>query len=184
MYAIASLFNPLASQATQSFWETLETNCGLSGVKTTPYPHFSWLGTENYSWKPVRERLQILSAGIPPFKVQTAGLGIFTGANPILYITLVKTPQLSSIHAKIWSEVFPFLLSPNLYYSPDHWIPHITLAYGDLTIKNLPCAIEGIIDQPLDFGIEITSIEALFHTQDEIGITEVFPLLGQIQGPK
>jgi hypothetical protein len=180
MYAITSLFEESASEATRSFWETLEINCGLSGVKTSPYPHFSWLATTDFLWDPVSEKLEMLCETLPPFQVQTAGLGIFTGSKPILYISLVKTAQLLNIHSKIWNAVFPFLKDPILYYSPEHWIPHITVAYGDLTIQNLPCAIQGMMDKPIDFVLEIKKISVLFHTSEEVGIKAVFPLRGHL----
>lgn len=178
MFAIASLFDLHANALTWALWNRLEEGCGLAGIKATPYPHFSWLSYEDMDWKAVRTKLGDVSTTEKPFQVQTAGLGLFTGARPILYIALVKTPQLLSIQRKIWRNVKPALVHPNPYYSPQRWMPHITLAYGDLNSENLPCALRNLLNEPLDFGMEINNISVIFQTEFAVGIKEEFLLAG------
>jgi 2'-5' RNA ligase len=174
MFAIASLFDPLTDERTRKFWDILENNCGLSGIKLTPYPHFSWLSAQDLKWTPVRKKVRRITTKMSLFKVYTAGIGIFTGRLPIIYISLVKTEGLFSLHQRIWKRIYPDLVEPNGYYSPDRWIPHITIGYGDVNGQNLPCAIEGLLPLQMNFEIDINNISVIFNTPTDSGIKEKF----------
>jgi 2'-5' RNA ligase len=178
MFAIASLFKPAANHSTQKLWDTLEKNCGLSGIRTSPYPHFSWLSAEELKWNAIQTRLRRICASTQSFKVRTAGLGIFTGPRPILYLPLVKTLELMRLHERIWKAELKYLVQPNAYYAPGSWIPHITIAYGDLTLENLPCAITDILNNPLELDILVDNVSVIYRQDEEAGVREVFRLGG------
>lgn len=178
MFAVASLFDPQSKERIWDIWNKLESRCGLNGIKATPYPHFSWLGFDDMDWMAVRERLIGISNDIKPFQVQTAGLGIFTGKRLILYISLVKTPLLLAAHKKIWKSISASISQPNPFYAPNRWMPHITIAYGDLDAGKLSCALDGLVEDVLDFTINIDNISVIFQTPFSIGIREEFQLSG------
>ena len=86
----------------EKIWQELETRFGLTGIQVTPYPHFSWQIGEDYSMDLLAEAAREVGAATPPLPVTTAGLGLFTGANPVIYISVVKTPALVAVHRLIW----------------------------------------------------------------------------------
>src|SRR5450759_3562562 len=176
MLAIASLLDPATDQQTKNLWQFLEDNCGLAGIKTAPFPHFSWLSCDDLNWIPVSKNLDRIAIKVKSFKVSTAGLGIFGGSKPILYVSIVKTPELLAIHQQIWNKVRRYLVNPQDYYLPENWMPHITIAYGDLTPANLACAIQNLVFETMSFEILINNISVIFNTPEGMGIKASFKL--------
>ena len=177
MLAIASLLDPATDQQTKKLWRFLEDKCGLAGIKTAPYPHFSWLTCDDLNWDPVSKNLGRIAIKVKGFTAITAGLGIFGGPKPILYIPIVKTPELLAIHQNIWGKVRRYLVNPQDYYLPENWMPHITIAYGDLAPANLACAIQDLAFETLSFEIIINNISVIFNTPaDGVGIKASFKL--------
>ena len=172
MYVIASLLDTYASRKIQELWNYLESECGLSGIKETPLPHFTWQGANDYEFPQLTEVLQRIASETPPFSVKTAGLGIFTSEKPILYLSLVKTMPMIETHRKIWDAVEPKADRLIEYYAPDSWMPHITLAYHDLDRYNLLCAFNKLCFLPFDFEINVNNIAVLYQINQQVGLKE------------
>jgi hypothetical protein len=95
MYAIVSLLDEHHYNRIENLWHDLEVECGLSGVTLTPLPHFSWHIANEYDYRRLEASLQELAANTQPFSVRTTGLGLFTGASPVLFIPIVKDSTLA-----------------------------------------------------------------------------------------
>jgi 2'-5' RNA ligase len=158
MNGIASLLDKPATERVESLWQELETRCGLVGVKITPFPHFSWQVTEGYDLPHLEKTLREIARQTRPFTVRTAGLGLFTGENPIVYIPIVKQESLMRFHETLWKRTKTIAVRPALHYSPDLWIPHITLAYNDVRRDNLDCALQTLAFQSFDWEIQIDNL--------------------------
>ncbi len=163
MYAITTMLEASADEKTRSLWRFLECDCHLAGIQLAPWPHFSWLGTQNANEELVKQVLERLATSLQPFDVQTTGMGVFTGEAPVLYLPVVKNRQLLETHERVWEAIYPFLNDANLYYSPQRWIPHVTLAFRDLEAHRLACAVEGLIAVPLEFSITVNHFEFAFY---------------------
>lgn len=170
MFVVASLLNPAATHQTQEIWQLLEFQCGLAGIKLTPLPHFSWQASEEFNLPRVEESLRQLAERTAPFTIQTAGLGIFTGENPILYLALAKNRKLMELHEAIWKEVEPAAINPNIYYSPVSWIPHITLAYRDVNPENLACAVRDLAFRKTSLEVMVDHFALIYEVDGQIGI--------------
>jgi 2'-5' RNA ligase len=88
------------------------------------------------------------------FHVKTAGLGIFTGTKPVLYIPVVRSPQLTELHREFWPEICKTASGVLSYYAPNMWMPHITIAQGDINHDRLPHVIQLLSER--DFAWDIT----------------------------
>lgn len=176
MLAIASLLDPEADQQTRSMWQMLEDKCGLFGIMAAPYPHFSWFASEDIVWSPARRKLARIARKIKPFKVRTAGLGIFSGPVPVLYVALVKSPELLEIHRAMWKRMEKHLVKPLDYYSPEEWMPHITIAHGDLDPAKISCAVEDFAFESVKFEVAINNISVIYHSDKGVGIKSRFEL--------
>ena len=104
MNGIASLLDEPATSRVNYWWQELEARCGLVGVKTTPLPHFSWQVTEAYDLPLLEIVLHTFARQARPFTIRTSGLGLFTGENPIVYISIVKDESLIHFHSLLWSN--------------------------------------------------------------------------------
>ncbi len=177
MLAIASLLDPAADQQTRNLWQTLEEKCGLYEIKTAPFPHLSWFGCEDLQWKPVREKLTSIARSLPSFTLRTSGLGLFSGPVPVLYVGIVKTLELTEIHSRIWHRLKKNLINPNELFSPENWVPHVTIAHGDLTPASISCAIQELAFQKFEFDIFINNISIIYQNEEGVGIKDRFDLV-------
>lgn len=176
MITIASLFDRKSSKRTGAVWDLLETECEMIGIKSIPVPHFSWLTGADFTFAQADKLLDNLSRQITGFEITTSGLGIFTGPAPIIYLPIIKTADLLAYHRLIWEAMAPAVVNINSYYSPQNWIPHITIGYGDVTMDNLACALEKLLNYELSLTITIDNIAYLSREEMNARIERVVKL--------
>jgi len=174
MFAIASLLEQCPNQQTLEIWQLLENNCQLSGIKATPFPHFSWQSADCYDLASIEKTLSEFVKYQTEFRVHGSGLGIFPGSKPVLFLNIIKNQALIRMHQELWSLIGPFGNQLNPYYSPDRWVPHITLAHQDLTPENIPCAIKDLVYTPIEFDITVNHLAVLYADQENAGIQSRF----------
>jgi 2'-5' RNA ligase len=166
MNGIASLLDGPATSHIERLWQDLEARCGLVGVKLTPFPHFTWQVTENYDLSRFEVALHALAGQVQPFSIHTSGLGLFTGENPIVYVSIVKDEPLMRFHSLLWEKMAGIAFHPALYYSPAQWVPHITLGYKDLTSANLDCVMQSLAFQSFNWEIQIDNLILVAQSED------------------
>jgi 2'-5' RNA ligase len=168
MEGILSLLDSSHSQQVKEIWADLEEHFGLRGVLEFPYPHVSFQISEGYSLETIQERMHDTVARFKPIQVRTAGLGLFVNPAPVLYIPVVRATALDRIHRLLW-KAFPPLKGDGGFYSPNQWMPHISLAVGDLKSEMLPDVIRRLAAR--DFHWEITLDNLAFAANTGEGIS-------------
>ncbi len=169
MFAIVTVLDESSDALVRSIWHDLESNCGLTGYRLFPIPHFSWQGADDYHIPTVEQRLRSIAAVTPSFNVAADGLGIFTGPHPVIYIPLAKTTGLAQLHRKIWMQVKKTAENLNAYYSPELWMPHITLGLMDVDHDNLVCAIRELGSRPLGFELKVDNLAVVSQEGEQVG---------------
>ena len=129
MFAIASHLDPNSDTQTREVWQLLEKDCGLAGINTTPLPHFSWQGAEDYQVAEGERILKDTAERMSPFLIRTASFGLFTGPIPVLNLALVKIKILMDLHHTLWEKVGPLARGLNRHYSPDLWMPQVKSSF-------------------------------------------------------
>ncbi len=169
MHALVSILDDQHNARVEALWDKLASRCGLTSIRVTPIPHYSYHIAETYVFKTLEPALRQIAAETAPFTVRAAGLGVFAGPDPVLYIPVVKDENLLRLHARLWAETAQFGKRIVSYYAPARWVPHITLAHGGLTQAALACAMENLAFMPLDWQIEIDNLALVYQEQDGIG---------------
>jgi 2'-5' RNA ligase len=176
MNGIASLLDAPANEKIEEIWNELELRCGLRGVRITPFPHFTWQVTEGYDLAGLDTALRDFSRETQPFLIRTVGVGIFSSEKPVAFISIFKDEKLMQLHSRLWEMTKNLVQKPDLFYSPDQWVPHITVAYNDLTRENIGCAMEILAFQPHDMEIYIDNIIFISQAGDETTRTGMYQL--------
>lgn len=167
MHGVGSLLDDDHYKMVEDIWTGLEETLGVRGVYVTPFPHFSYHVADHYDLEHLDRLLREFADKTPPFEALTAGLGIFTeGINPVIYVTVARSPQLSSINAHLWSVLQAASTGIVGYYHPDVWVPHITLGMGDITRDNLAEAIRVLSTWDFTWQIKINNIVLLYNEGD------------------
>lgn len=179
MHAIVTVLDSKSYSRIIALWQELETECGLTGIRSTPIPHFSWHIAQDYDFSKLLPGIQEIVASTVPFIGRTSGLGLFTRENPVLYFPLVRTSNLTDLHSRVWERAIRYSQAPSPYYEPEAWMPHITLAYGDLNQATLGCAIEKFAFQMSNWEITVDNLAVVYQSDSQVGeLKSKFPFTG------
>jgi 2'-5' RNA ligase len=169
MHGMVSLLDSQHYRLVENIWRELEKECGLAGVKVTPYPHFSWqVGTE-YPEPQTEQAIQAIARETQSFTVRTNGLGIFSGPNPVVYIPIIRSPKMDRLHAKLWKEFRSSAKGISPFYSPQNWMPHITLVFGEESVRSVLCGLETLAFRSFDWEIEVSNISFVSQSDGQVG---------------
>lgn len=167
MHGLVSLLPADYYAKVEELWQMLEDEFDLTGIQATPFPHFSWLIGEDFDWDELENTLREIAKETQPITVNTTGVGIFSGASPVVFIPVVRTNELNILHQRIWNAIQPIGKTLSPHYAPKHWMPHITLAYQDVTPKKLNYAIQKLAFQSFTWEFEVNNISFIRKSDDE-----------------
>jgi 2'-5' RNA ligase len=170
MDGVVALLDDEHTQWVEGIWAELDREFGLRGIYITPFPHFSYHVAQHYEVEQIGPVLERFAASRAGFHVKTAGLGIFNGPTPTVYISVVRSPELTEFHQALWNEVGEMGQGLIDYYRPPLWVPHITLAYGDVTHTSLPHIIRVLSKQNFAWDIPIHSLSLIYSTGTQYGL--------------
>lgn len=176
MYAVVSLLNGTSYGQVEGLWAELQERCGVKGIYATPFPHFSYHVAPAYEMARLERWLRRAARSLRPFTVCTSGLGIFTGLSSVLYIPVVRSPELTRVHGRIWPRADAMATGSVAYYHPDRWIPHITLGHGDLCQANLPDVVRLLGDRSFTWEITIDNLAIISSQGPTAGLHLRVPL--------
>jgi 2'-5' RNA ligase len=164
MHGIATLLDSDHYRLIEDLWAELERRFSVRGVYITPYPHFSYHVAHDYDLGLVESVLKRITSNITTFKVRTSGLGIFTGASPVLYIPVVRSLELTQLHEALWQEITTESSGVQQYYHPEQWMPHITIGFGDINKDNLSQIIPFLAQRDFSWEITVNNIAVIYDT--------------------
>lgn len=156
--AVASVLPGDAGERVKGLWDELERELGLTGAKISPLPHFSYQVARDYDLDVLQEIVAKVAAGARALRVQTAGLGLFTGPAPVLYLPIVRSPELTRFQLAVWSAASVAAEKVDQHYHPASWVPHVSLAFGDTTSATAAAAIELLSERDLSWDLELDNL--------------------------
>ena len=115
--------------------------------------------------------LRRIASATPAFRIRTSGLGVFTTVvHPVIYITVVRDQVLSDFHQRVWQEVEEVSTGAVVHYHPERWIPHITLAQGDLVRGHLPEIVSLLSERDFAWEIEVGNLSLIYDNGVKQGV--------------
>jgi 2'-5' RNA ligase len=164
MNGVVSLLDAAHTAKVEELWRTLDQRFGVRGVSVTPYPHFSYHVARDYDVVKLEAALRGFAAQRKKLTVRCAGLGVFTGPQPTIYIPVVRTESLSQLHSSLWKRIEGLGTGVVEHYSPESWVPHITIGFGDVTPSILPEIMRSLSDRGFAWEIEIDNLAIIHDT--------------------
>lgn len=173
MLGLVSLIPQPFYQQIEKIWEELETSFNLVGFLISPIPHFSWQIAERYDQDLLNEKITHLTQKISPFRVRTNGIGLFTGIRQVIYIPVIKDCELIDLHNQIWTATQTASTELNMLYSPDLWVPHITLIHENLTPHNIGPVMKYLASQTYNWEMIIDQIVLVSDAVDDLNELQI-----------
>lgn len=178
MHGIVTLLPQPFYAEVEALWDELEQSAGLRGIRVTPFPHFSWQIGSHYPEEALAQALERLAAETEPFPACGGGLGFFTGASPVMYIPVVKTRRLAKFHRRVWETLLPLGEGVSPHYAPESWMPHISLAYGDVTQENIGAAVACLAHRTLLWDFQVDNLAYGYEPDGAVGVIKMQFALG------
>ena len=164
MHGIVSLLDDQHYQLVEDLWAELKREFAVEGVYITPYPHFSYQVASDYNIVVLEDILRTFAADHTPFQARTAGLGIFTGPQPVLYIPVVRSPELTLFHQTLWERIDRVGNGIQACYHPDQWMPHITIGFGDMSSEKLSQIVRYLGERDFHWEITVDNVALIYDT--------------------
>ena len=166
MQGIVSLLGGADGERVEQLWDELRRDFGVRGIHSKRFPHFSYHVAEEYDLARAQAMLGARASQIRSFPAQTSGIGIFTRKEPVIYLPVVKTWELAVVHKQIAAAVSTLATGINEYYAEEIWIPHITIAEGDVDSLVLPEIVRRFGERNFRWELRVTNFAVIRATDD------------------
>jgi 2'-5' RNA ligase len=171
MHGVVSLLDDEHYRIVEDVWAELSRKFGVHGIYSTPFPHFTYQVSEEYDVRAVETALRGVADSTKPFRVRAGGLGVFCGARPVLHVPLVRSPELVALHEEVWRAVGrPPSGEVARYYESEMWIPHVTLAQGDIDGDRLGEVVRALAARNFHWEMEVNNLSLIYDTGTEQGL--------------
>lgn len=166
MKALVSLLPEPYYQTILNIWGELEARFGYTHIYQTPLPHFTWQLGDDYRGG-YEKILDELLRTETPLEVQTDIVTWFSGQEPVVYLRIIKSPQLLQVHQSLWERLIPWCDNPSLLYAPSSWEPHITLSMEERSWCRLAELINFLKTKDLRWSFLVDNLTMLFQQDDQ-----------------
>ncbi|MBD0371128.1 MAG: 2'-5' RNA ligase family protein [Pyrinomonadaceae bacterium] len=148
----------------EKLWAAIEKEFGIRGVYRTPFPHISYHVSGHYNVDKIKTVMDVFARHTSPFRVRCCGLGVFTGPEPVVYIPVVRSPQLADFQHELWHQVTKSADDLDFAYRPARWVPHITLARHDLTQRAVAAIVRKFCTMELNQTVTVNNLALIYDT--------------------
>ena len=181
MHGVVTILDEAHYERVETLWAELKREFGVGSARVVNYPHFSYHVAEDYKLDRLAAVLEAIARQTAAFTVKASGLGIFTGPEPVLYVPIVRSAMLTKLHRQVWTAVEPTSRDSIAYYTPDLWLPHITLGHDDIDEGNLGAIVQWLNEQSLNWDIAVNNLSLIYDAsrgyevpiRTELGESEV-----------
>ncbi len=140
----------------------------------TLQPTFEWLAQDVPT---LEESLKEFSANRLPIPVTLSGFAAF--APRVIYADVVKSPELLEIHKNLMSYIEATLGIVDRVSQTRPFVPHMTVAFRDLTKDNFQTAWLEFAGRSLNFEFTASALTLLLHDGSRWNISNQFPLAAE-----
>lgn len=165
MQALVTLLPEPYFQEVEEIWTELEARFGCQHVYARPKPHFTWQYAESYDETYART-LESICSGLSAIEVQTDIVTRFSEFDPVVFLRIIPSLELLTLHGILWEGLRPFWDKPSLLYQPGSWVPHITLSMNEDEWRNPKAACDLLISKDLRWTFTVDRLTMLSLQDD------------------
>jgi 2'-5' RNA ligase len=167
VHGVVSLLDDNNSRMVEKLWAAIEKEFGIRGVYRTPFPHISYHVAGEYHVDKVKTVMQVFARHAAPFRARCCGLGVFTGPEPVVYIPVVRSPQLADFQHELWHQLTKSADELDFAFRPARWVPHIVLARHELTQRHVAAIVRKFCTLELNQTVTVNNLGLIYDTGDK-----------------
>lgn len=175
---VASILDTTGTETNAVLWASIGRIFYETGAPLTILPHLSWHVAAHYDQDLLDEYLRRLARKIGPVPLNVAGVGVFSGKSPVIYLPITKTPVITRLHHLLWIELGAISTDVNPNYDPMVWIPHVSLSIGEVSRDVISKVITEMAYLSLDFQLIAANLAILYKDQSGSGVFNQYSLDG------
>jgi len=84
----------------------------------------------------------------------------------VVYIPVLRTRPINKLHARLHRDISEMSSEMGVFYNPNMWLPHISLALGDTTPEMLGPILSFLCQFNFNWEIEIQNLTILQKSGD------------------
>lgn len=162
MHGIVSLLDDRHTELVGKLWVEMARQFGVANAAEMFVPHFSYHVAESYDVGRLNGVLDEVARETAVFTIQTAGVAVFPGPEPVIYIPAARHLALTQLHERLWTAVTPISQGSVDHYAPAGWLPHITLAFRNVTLDKLGSVVTWLQGQSIAWTIPIDNLVLVY----------------------
>ena len=164
-FAVELRFNTQSEERIFDVWNVIhEAGISSSVLEASYRPHVSLGVCNRLDASAFEAELSTFAASVAPFSLSLSSVGIFPGAEGVVFLGATVTEQLLNIHAAFHKFFEKHAQEQWAYYAVGNWVPHCTIASG-LSEHQIAQAVAVCRQISLPISAEITGV----------GLVEVSP---------
>ena len=130
-FAVELRFDALAEERIRNAWNIIhEAGIGSSLLDAGYRPHISLGVCNRLDPNAFEAELASFAAGVTPFGLSLSSVGVFPGAEGVVFLGVTVTGRLLEVHAAFHKIFKKRAREQSEHYAIGKWIPHCTLAFG------------------------------------------------------
>lgn len=174
-FALEMYLDPESDRLLRAVWEEL-AQAGVSAVmRDGGYrPHVSLAVAAEVDADSMGAELAAFAAAAPPLSLLLSHVGIFPGAERVVYLGAVVAPELLAVHTAAYPLWCRHTRQRWTYYDPGQWIPHCTMAFL-LPPERLAAAVEICLRAPLPLQAQVAQVGLVRVSVDDYEELAVHP---------
>jgi 2'-5' RNA ligase len=178
MQAIVTALDDPYRDYVENIWGELKAVFGLQAVTGSTRPHLTFHVADSYEATRIDEVLTSVAATTSPFEIETHGLGVFRGDEIVIYLHVSPNEAVREMHVRIWRDVGELATGVHPVYSAATWVPHVTLAIGDVPEAQLPAILAFLNRRDYDWRIPATNLALIPNTESATDEWRLFDFSG------
>ena len=164
-FAVELFFDTIAEIHIRNAWKAIQKAGISSPLLDAGYrPHVSLGVCNRIDANAFEAELSSFAECVSPFPLTLSSVGIFPGAEGVIFLGVTVTERLLDVHAAFHTIFKTHAHEQSEYYAVGKWVPHCTLAFG-LSERQIAEAVSIYRGIPLPVSTEVK----------EIGLMEVSP---------
>jgi 2'-5' RNA ligase len=144
IYAVVSLLGGDAHDEVMAIWQLLERRFGLRGAQEAIFPHVTYFVGEGGDLPTLHECVAAAAEAEQPLSITLDGLGLFPLPAPVLFLRAVRSAALARLYGRVLDAARCAGTTIWPHYTPEMWVPHVTLALRDLHPSILPEVVDAL----------------------------------------